>query len=211
MEESGSEKSIDIKEPEHATGAQKRSFLHPVFLNSGKFAAEIRGLSRKTADLVSQKCALLNIKKGYLAKKLLHTDVLYFRKSVEFKPQSADTNYNLAEALLKDKRFNEAALYFKRTTFWDFHNIKAYHGMAGAYQKLGQNDQAIEALQKGLTYNDKNASLHYALGAAYEQNGSINEAGNSYKHAIASRKDFKEALDALTSLKKNQSALLSNK
>lgn len=204
MEKSG---SITLNDQEFTSNPKRKSFFEPVFFYSGKFASEIVGLSEKASELVSQKFPLINIKKGYLVDKLLHTDILFFRKTVEFSPQSAGANYNLAMALLNDQRFNEAALYFKRATIWDFRNKNAYLGMAKAYQELGQNDKTIEALKALVIVDEKDAAARYELGIAFEKNGLFKEAVDSFKYAVVLRENFKEALDALTSLQEARGAI----
>lgn len=204
MEESG---SVTLKEPESVLNPKKKSFLQPVFFYSGKLTSEIRGLSEKTSELISKKFPLLHVKKVFLIEKLLHTDILYFRKMVGLNPRSAGANYNLAMALLNKQRFNEAALHFKRAAIWDFRNKSAYLGMAKAYEGLGQNDKIIDALKILITLDEKNADVHYELGTAYEKDGLLKEAIDSFKSAIVLRKNFKEALDALMSLEEARGAI----
>lgn len=204
MEESG---SIAVKEQGQTLNSRKKSFLRPVFFYSGKLASGVVCLSGKASELVSQKFPLLNIKKGYLVEKILHADILYFRKTVELNPQSAGANYSFAMALLNNHRFNEAALYFKRAAIWDFRNKNAYLGMAKAYEGLGQNDKTIEALKILITLDEKNADAHYELGIVYEKGGLFTEAIDSFKSAIVLRENFKAALDALMSLQEAKSAI----
>ncbi len=204
MEESG---GTDLKEQEYALSPKKKYFLWPVFFYSGRLVNEVKGLSEKTSELVSKKFPLLNIKKSYLVEKLLHTDILYFRKMVDFNPKSAGANYNLGMALLNKQRFNEAALHFKRAAIWDFRNKNAYFGMAKAYQALGQNDKTIETLKILITLDEKNADAHYELGTVYEKDGLLKEAIDSFKSAIVLRENFKEALDALMSLEEARGAI----
>jgi tetratricopeptide (TPR) repeat protein len=198
--------NINTEELDHSSISKPKNLMNSVFLHAGKFAAGAQSFSKKTAHLISKEMALFSVKASHLTDKLSYTDVLYFKKSVELKPQSASANYNLASALLNKGRLSEAALYFKRAVLWDFRNTNAYIGMAKAYRELGKNTEAIEALKKALTYDEKNAQIHYELGITYEKNGEFKEAIDSFKRAIALQSNFKEAIDALTSLQGTSSA-----
>ena len=202
----GESESINTEQRYPSISSKSKPLMNSVFLHTGKLAAGVQSLSKKTAHLVSKEMALFSIKASHLTDKLSYTDILYFKKSVELKPQSASANYNLASALLSKERFSEAALYFKRAALWDFRNINAYFGLAKAYRELEKNDEAIEALKKALTYDEKNAEVHYELGITYEKSGAFTEAIESFKRAIVLRSNFKEAIDALTSLQEARSA-----
>ncbi len=183
---------------------RKEIKLGPVFLHAGRLAARAEKLSKKATHHIAKELTLLNIKKGYLAEKLLHTDLLYLRKFTEIKPESADAQYNLGAALLKKRRFNEAGLCFKRAALWDFHYILAYLGMAQAYRELGQYDQSINALKRAITYYGKNAEVYYELGITYDMEGMYNEAIDSLKKAVELNPEFKKAQGILDSLLENK-------
>lgn len=178
--------------------------LDPVFLYAGRLAARAEKLSKKAAHRIAKEFTLLNIKKGYLATKLLRTDLLYLRKFVEIKPESADAHYNLGVALLKKRRFNEAALYFNRAVLLDFHYILAYLGMAQAYRELGRYDHSIEALKRAIIYYGKNAEIYYELGITYDQKRMKVEAIDSLKKAVELNPEFKKAQGILDSLLENK-------
>ncbi len=187
---------------------RKKIKLGPVFLHAGRFAAKAcakaEKLSKKATHHITKELTLLNIKKGYLSEKLLRADLLYFRKFVEIKPESADAHYQLGAALLKKKRFNEAALSFERAALWDFHYILAYLGMAQAYRELRQYDQSIKALKRAITYHGKNAKKYYELGITYDQKGMKVEAVDSLKKAVELNPEFEKAQGALNSLLKSK-------
>ncbi|MEE8360150.1 MAG: tetratricopeptide repeat protein [Candidatus Omnitrophota bacterium] len=186
-------------------GKRKGIALNPVFLRVGRFAARARMLSGKATHFMAKEFTLLDIKKSYLAEKLLHTDILYLRKFVEVKPQSADTHYNLGSALMNRGRFNEAAFYFKKAALWNFHHIRAYLGMAKAYLHLQRYDESIEALEKAITYDGKNAEIQYKLSIAYDKKGTRDKAVDSLKRALELRPDFEKAKDALSLLEEDSS------
>ncbi len=183
---------------------RKEMKLDPIFLYAGRLAARAGKLSKKATHHIAKEVILLNIKKGYLAEKLLHTDLLYFRKFVEIKPESADVHYNLGAALLKKRRFNEAVFYFERAALLDFHYVLAYLGMAQAYRELGRYDQSIEALKRAITYYGKNAEVYYELGITYDTEGMYDEAIDSLKKAVELNPKFKKAQSALDSLLKSK-------
>ncbi len=178
--------------------------LGPVFLHAGRLAARAEKLSKKATHRIAKEFILLNIKKGYLAEKLLRTDLLYLRKFVEIKPESADVHYNLGAALLGKRRFNEAVFYFKRAALLDFHYILAYLGLAQAYRELSRYDQSIEALKRAISYHLNNAEIYYELGITYDQKGMKVEAIDSLKKAVELNPEFKKAQDILNSLLKNK-------
>lgn len=183
---------------------RKEMKLGPIFLYAGRLAAEAEKLSKKATHHIAKELTLLDIRKGYLADKLLHTDLLYLKKFVEIKPESADAHYNFGTALLKKRRFNEAVFYFERATLLDFHNILAYLGMAQAYRELGRYDQSIEALKRVIPYSGENAEVYYELGITYDAEGEHDEAIDSLKKAVKLNPGFKKAQSALGSLRKNK-------
>lgn len=174
-----------------------------VFSRVGKLFAKAEKLSQVSAHRIAKEFTLLNIKSGYLGEKLLQTDLLYLRKFVEIKPESAEVHYNLGAALLKKKRLNEAALFFKKAALLDFHCIPAYLGMAQAYRELKRFDESIEALEGAVTYSAHNAEVYYELGIAYDKKGMSGEAIKSLKKAIELKPEFRKAQEALGSLRKS--------
>ncbi len=182
--------------------------LGSLFSHAGKLMAKTenlsKNLSKKATHHLAKELTLLNIKKGFLAKKLLHTDLLYFRKFMEIKPESADAHYRLGATLLKKKKFNEAALYFKRASLLDFHYILAYLGMAQACRELGRYDQSIEVLKRAITCCGKNAEIYFELGITYDKKGMQAEAVDSLKKAVELNPEFEKAQGVLDSLRKRK-------
>ncbi len=181
-------------------GEGKGIILQPIFRHAGRFAARARAQLGKTAHFMAEELTLLDIKKGYLAQKLLHTDILYFRKLVEVKPRSADAHYKLGTALLSRGRFNEAVYYFKKAALWNFHNIQAYLGMAEAYHRLQRYDESIKVLERAITYDGKDAEVYYKLGIAYDKKGMYGKAADSLKKALELKPDHEKVKDALRAL-----------
>lgn len=184
-------------------GEREKIILHPVFLCAGRLAARTGIMSGKAAHFIKKELVSLDIKKGYLAEKILRTDVLYLRKLVEIKPQSADSYYSLGTALIDKKRFNEAALYFKKAALWNANHIQAYLGMARAYLNLRQYDEAIKALEKAAAHGGKD-EVFYELGLVYDKKGMAEKAVDSLEKALELNPELKKARDALDSLNEDK-------
>jgi len=181
---------------------ERNSIMQSLFRQVGKIAAGTQKLSEHAVHGMAKKLALLDFHKKYLARNLLHTDALYFKKLVEMKPDSADAHYNLGIALVGKMRFNEALLHLEKAAFLDFHHIRAYLGIARACGKLRRYDRAIEALKKALTYDDKNAEIYCELGIAYDNKGMRDDAISMLNKAIDIKPDYKKAHETLGSMEK---------
>lgn len=184
-------------------GEREKIILHPVFLQAGRLARKAGIMSGKAVYLIKKELVSLDIKKGYLAEKILSTDVLYLRKLIEVKPQSADSYYNLGTALMDKKRFNEAALYFKKAALWNANHIQAYLGMARAYLNLRKYGEAINALEKAAAHGGK-AEVFYELGLVYDKKGMAEKAVDSLEKALELNPKLKKARDALDSLNEDK-------
>ena len=90
-----------------------------------------------------------------------------FQKSLQQRPDDAETLRVLALALMKAGRPDEAEKAFQRVVELRPRAWSAYSGLGYGYFGAHRYQQAADAYRKGIELNPGVARLHYNLGAAY--------------------------------------------
>ena len=100
---------------------------------------------------------------------------------------------------------NEPAMaipYFDKCLQVDFTYMYAYREKAIALYNLGKYKDAVVVLNRAVTLQNNFDEGYYWLGRCYEKMGMKKEAIQSYENALLYDKDYVEAKEALTQLKK---------
>ena len=107
----------------------------------------------------------------YEAQKYKEADASY-RKSVAQKSQSVEGNFNLGDALYKQKNFKDAAQKFTDlATSASRSDIKAkaYHNLGNALLEDKKLQESVDAYKKALLNNPKDEQTRYNLAYAMEK------------------------------------------
>lgn len=94
-----------------------------------------------------------------------------YRKSVEKKAQSVEGNFNLGDALYKQKQYDKAAEQFSKiaaSPAGKAEKAKAYHNLGNSLLQSKKIEESIEAYKKALMNNPKDDETRYNLAYAQE-------------------------------------------
>ncbi len=114
------------------------------------------------------------VKKGndlYQKKKYDEAEADY-RKSVEKKEQNVEGNFNLGDALYKQKKFVDASEQFNKMAASSKNKMvtaAAYHNMGNSLLENKKLEESIEAYKKALLNNPKDDETRYNLAYAQEK------------------------------------------
>ncbi|MGZ3873046.1 MAG: tetratricopeptide repeat protein [Mucilaginibacter sp.] len=95
-----------------------------------------------------------------------------YRKAVEKKNQNVEGNFNLGDALYKQKKFAEAGEQFNQLAgMANNKNIaaKAYHNLGNSLLENKKLEESIDAYKKALINNPKDDETRYNLAYAQEK------------------------------------------
>ncbi|MEO6820595.1 MAG: tetratricopeptide repeat protein [Ginsengibacter sp.] len=92
--------------------------------------------------------------------------------------------------------------YFDKVLQLDFNYMYAYREKAIALYNLKKYKDAVEVLKRAVTLQNNFDEGYYWMGKSYEKMGMIEEAIQNYENALLYDKDYVEAREALTQLKK---------
>ena len=93
--------------------------------------------------------------KSYENGKYTEAEVAY-KKALEKKAEAIEGNYNLANSLFKQERYEEAIETFKKSVELaqdDKTKSQAYHNLGSSYAKMEKYEEAIKAYKEGLKIN----------------------------------------------------------
>ncbi len=87
----------------------------------------------------------------------------------------------IANRLMENHDFKQAAEYYKKCLRDKPHNAAARHNLGVAYFETGDIEEAIDELRIALSFQPQNADTIYALGRCYEVSGLWDEALQLYQ------------------------------
>ena len=138
----------------------------------------------------------------YQQKKYTEAEVNY-RKSVEKKSKNIEGNFNLGDALFKQKKFAEAGEQFNQLAGESNNKTiaaKAYHNLGNSLLESKKLEESIDAYKKSLINNPKDDETRYNLAYAQEK---LKEQQKKDKQNKDNKKDNKNQ-DKKNQDKKNQ-------
>ena len=94
-----------------------------------------------------------------------------YRKSVATKDKNLEGNFNLGDALYKQKKFDEAGKQFTDIASSAANNnvaAKAYHNLGNSYLETKKYQESIDAYKKALINNPKDDQTRYNMAYAQE-------------------------------------------
>jgi tetratricopeptide (TPR) repeat protein len=119
----------------------------------------------------SQKAERSNVRKGnkqYEKEKYTEAEILY-RKALEVNPQSPEGNYNLGNALFRQKKAKEALQAYQMALNKQNDPLKKaqiFHNAGTLFLATEQYEQAVDALKMSLRLNPNDNETRYNLALA---------------------------------------------
>ncbi|MDP4184241.1 MAG: tetratricopeptide repeat protein [Bacteroidota bacterium] len=104
-----------------------------------------------------------------------------YRKALNLKPKEYKWNFNLADALYKQKRFSEAEKSFKAlsTKCTDkMDKARCFHNLGNSLIMQNKIDESIDAYKDALRLNPKDMDTKYNLAYAQSQKKKQNDKNN---------------------------------
>lgn len=97
---------------------------------------------------------------------------VFYKKALSHDANSHRGNFNLGDAMFKQKRFEDAAKQFDlaaNLAEGKTDKAKAYHNMGNAYTQLGDYGKAVDAYKNALRNNPRDADTRYNLAYALQK------------------------------------------
>jgi tetratricopeptide (TPR) repeat protein len=125
-----------------------------------------------------------------------------YRKALEYEPDNEKAKYNLANALQKQNKFDEAAKTLDDLTGSSKDNSlksAAYYNQGVAYTKMKNLDASIESYKKALRLNPNDKEARENLEKALLQKKNQNQSSQQKKSSSSmSQKEAQQKLDMLS-------------
>lgn len=109
-------------------------------------------------------------------------------------------NFNVGNAYLRSKRYNEAAERYKLTLKFKPDHIKAHINLGMAMLRQGKEEEAVRLFKAALKLDKNSAEAHGNLGIVYAQKGRLDEAESHFREAVRLEPDNGKAYANLGSL-----------
>jgi len=106
---------------------------------------------------------------------------------------TADEHNSRGLALLKERKFADAASEFRSAVAVDPKHVSALNNLGNALTRLGQLDEAIAAYRETIEIKPDLAEAHLNLAGALKNTGEIDAALDSYRKAASIRPDARIA------------------
>lgn len=119
-----------------------------------------------------------------------------FRRVLQAAPRHALARYNLALALNRMDRGEEAIAELRRVVDVD-PRAEVHYTLGVILRHRGEFDRAIAALGAAIAADPEHAHAHYTLGSVWHLQGDLRAAAASLRRAIALRPDLPGAHDTL--------------
>lgn len=127
---------------------------------------------------------LYNLAMKFTKSGMLDLAISTARKSVEAKPELAQSHILLGYLYLETMEADKAYEAFNKALELDYHSSDAKTGLGGALILMGKIDSAIEILDSATVANPYPQMTYYELGKAYELKGDMDKSTEMYKKAI---------------------------
>jgi len=104
---------------------------------------------------------------------------------------------NLAVALEKEGRTDEAIRYYQEALRVNPSYVKAHFGLGNALAKKGRTDEAIKSYREVLRINPEHTRAHYNLGVLLEKEGNERDAARHFSEVLRIHPDFAETFNKM--------------
>jgi tetratricopeptide (TPR) repeat protein len=108
----------------------------------------------------------------------------YFSRAIALRPKSSAAHENLANALVDQKKHEEAITEFRTAISLKPENADAYHGLGEALLSQGRTVEAIATLELAIRMRPDFYDAHFALGVALGSQGRLDAAVAAFRAAF---------------------------
>ncbi len=149
----------------------------------GQTTEAIRILAEATAKNPKNALYPKLLARLYRDQNILELAIDHYRHGIELSPSDAQLRFELAQALLKNKQFNEAISEFKAVRDMDSTNLEVNYQIGRLYYAAGRYADALEPLQNAVRDQPNHFHSHFLLGQNYLKLARLAEAEASLRRA----------------------------
>ncbi|MGO8917249.1 MAG: tetratricopeptide repeat protein [Stellaceae bacterium] len=120
-----------------------------------------------------------------------------YAAAVARKPDFAEAQYNLGNALVKLGRGEEAVAAYRQAARLRRDLLPAHANLGNALYALGRYDEAVASYRRAVTLAPTAAETHRNLGIALHEAGDLDGSIASFRRAVALKPDWTQALQSL--------------
>ena len=117
-----------------------------------------------------------------------------YREILKINPQDFDAQYNIANALLEDGKFDEAIEQLKGLNVQHPRNIEIVNLLGWAYLNAGKFEMAFGTWRRGLVQDPKNHTLRTSIITARMSVGKKLKEGGHYTQALVHFKELQKLM-----------------
>ncbi|PIE64713.1 MAG: hypothetical protein CSA26_06640 [Desulfobacterales bacterium] len=121
----------------------------------------------------------------------------FIREQISKAPENSGLQLILGDALLKQKKDEEALAAFEKAIDLNQNNIKAYIAAGRLMVKLGRKDEAMAKYQAMIAQNPKWIQGYMGIAALHESAGNTTEAMRQYRKVLEIKPDEAHIADTL--------------
>ncbi|MEH2137435.1 tetratricopeptide repeat protein [Nostoc sp.] len=111
-------------------------------------------------------------------------DIEVYHQALDVKPDDAQINLQLGNALVRQNRFDDAIATYQTALQFHPDNFEIYLELGKVLEKEQKWDDAIASFQRAIELNPDNSWSHKHLGDILAERGQLNEASVSYRRAL---------------------------
>ena len=131
-----------------------------------------------------------------VASKQYDLAIEWFAMAIRQKGDVADYFVNLATALQRKERFDEAIRSYDRALILDPGRVEVWLSMAELLVRQERFDEAIKSFDCAVTLDNARADIWYRMGEILQQQKRVDEALLSFDQALKVKPDYREAANA---------------
>ena len=133
--------------------------------------------------------------------------VACYRRALELKPDYAEAQNNLGNALKDQGTLDEAILCYRRALDLRPDYADGHNNLGNVLKDQGKPDEAVACYRRALELRPDYADAHNNLGTVLRDNGNLDEAVACYRRALELKPDYAEAHNNLGNALKSQGKL----
>ncbi|NET41067.1 MAG: tetratricopeptide repeat protein [Okeania sp. SIO2B3] len=147
---------------------------------------------------------------GLCARKTGNTNLVitYFRKAISLNPNNEQTHLNLAVALKKQQKFNEAIIHNQIVLSRKPNYAEAWHNLGDIFKDKGEITESILCYQKAVNIKPNYADVYQNWGNIEKAQGNLLAAKNLYQKALSIKPNYADAYNNWANIEEAQGNLL---
>ena len=162
-----------------------------VLASAGAHAAgRLKGAARMAAHAAGAAVLVLLMVKTWSQAGVYRNGLTFFQHIVALNPNAREAHNNLADALLFEGRFEEAAASSRIAIEQRPDDANAYVNLGRSLVNLGSFDEADEALRKARELDPDSASVAQIMGELLRKSGRVEESLERFREAANMDPDF---------------------